>query len=303
MSNRTVEHTLPHDQGFASKMPHTGARYLIFINRTERKAPLRKQLIAQISFGIASHELKPGQKLWSAERLARSLGIHTNTVSNVYRDLAQQGWVKSRRGSGVYVSDVMFDDKPYAHQNPYLFCQPPKHFLVIEDDDELRRILVTEIKHATGRRAKGVSLEQCSNPAVLTQAIPVAMCYRTEQVRAALPPGEKWVKVCLRSGEEMFKESLLSLSEQLIAIVSTWPVFLDFGRDILVARGMDLDAITTYDAREGEWKERLRAYSLIISDSLASKELPSACSPLVFSLIAKESLAELDSIAKQFTPD
>ena len=57
-------------------------------------------------YGDINNELAPsaglaGPRLPTRE-LARRLGLHANTVSAVYRELEQTGWVESRHGSGVY---------------------------------------------------------------------------------------------------------------------------------------------------------------------------------------------------------
>ena len=67
------------------------------------EVPLREQLVIQVRLGIASGDLKARQKLPSTRELARRFKIHSNTVSAAYRELARQGWVEFRKGSGVYV--------------------------------------------------------------------------------------------------------------------------------------------------------------------------------------------------------
>ena len=67
------------------------------------EVPLREQLQAQIIMGIASSDLKAGQRLPSTRELALRYKIHANTVSAAYRELGRRGWVQVRKGSGVYV--------------------------------------------------------------------------------------------------------------------------------------------------------------------------------------------------------
>src|ERR1044071_2256302 len=69
------------------------------------EVPVREQLATQLMLGIVSWDLKPGQKLPSTRELARRFGIHSNTVSAAYRDLAERGWVELRKGSGIYVRE------------------------------------------------------------------------------------------------------------------------------------------------------------------------------------------------------
>src|SRR5438128_2494793 len=72
--------------------------------------PIREQLIAQLTLGILSRQLRPGDRLPSVRDLARRLRIHPNTVSAVYHDLSLRGWVQTRHGSGVFVDDAVRRD-------------------------------------------------------------------------------------------------------------------------------------------------------------------------------------------------
>lgn len=180
------------------------------------EVPLREQLLTQIVLGIVSHDLKPDQRLPSTHELARRFRVHPNTVSGAYRELARQGWVELRKGSGVYVrgyrAEAKLDERLELDQliaaflqmarhrdfslgeirsriKHWLEIQPPDHFLVIEPDRELRRILKVEIQGATGMNVAGADLEECADAALLAGAAAVAMYGQAERVRAALPPG------------------------------------------------------------------------------------------------------------------
>src|ERR1700674_3918911 len=69
-------------------------------------ASLREQLCTQLTLGVISGDLKPGEKLPSVRELARRHKIHSNTVSAAYRDIEARGWLEVRKGSGVYVCDL-----------------------------------------------------------------------------------------------------------------------------------------------------------------------------------------------------
>src|SRR5918912_2944985 len=145
------------------------------------EVPLREQLVTQIVLGIVSNDLKVNERLPSTRDLARRYDIHANTVSAAYRELARRGWVEFRKGSGVYVraraSAAQIAEAQHGAQleldqlistflrvarekgfsladiqarvKHWLEIQPPDHFLIIEPDEELRRILAVEIKEAT----------------------------------------------------------------------------------------------------------------------------------------------------------
>jgi DNA-binding FadR family transcriptional regulator len=67
-------------------------------------------LVTQVVLAILSDDLTPGQRLPSTRDLARRFRLHPNTVSAGYRELAAQGWLEHRHGSGVYVRNRKKDD-------------------------------------------------------------------------------------------------------------------------------------------------------------------------------------------------
>lgn len=129
---------------------------------------LRDQLVTQIRLGVLSGDLQAGKKLPSTRELARRFHVHANTVSAAYRQLHRSGLVEFRRGSGVYVRKLEGEENlngsikldQLAAQffkaardsgfslsdvrsslSHWLNVQPPDHFLLLEPDIELRRIL------------------------------------------------------------------------------------------------------------------------------------------------------------------
>src|SRR5580693_9679841 len=140
---------------------------------------IREQLVTQVVLGILGDDLAPGQRLPSTRELARRFHLHPNTVSAGYRQLARDRWVEYRRGSGVFVragkpdmSDssalaldqmiaFLFRSAPQqsiplpalrSRLRQWLELQPPDHFLLIEPDEELRRIVTAEIQQAVSLR-------------------------------------------------------------------------------------------------------------------------------------------------------
>lgn len=139
----------------------------------QSEVPIRDQLVTQIVLGILSDDLPPGQRLPSTRELARRFRIHANTVSAAYQQLEQEGWVELRHGSGIYVHR----SKPQLAASPslqldqliaglfrsareagaplsavrsrlrhWLALQPPDHFLLIEPEEELRDIVIAEMR-------------------------------------------------------------------------------------------------------------------------------------------------------------
>lgn len=69
----------------------------------DSEIPASNQLFNQIRFAIASRQYPPGYKLPSTRALAMQTGLHRNTISKVYRQLEEDGFVESLAGSGIYV--------------------------------------------------------------------------------------------------------------------------------------------------------------------------------------------------------
>lgn len=122
------------------------------------EVPIREQVVTQITLGILSGDLKPGERLPSLAELARRFKLHQNTISPAYRQLERGGWLELRSGSGVYVRDRKPESisnvvalygqftevlalarklgvplsEVRARLSQWLAIQPPDHFLVID---------------------------------------------------------------------------------------------------------------------------------------------------------------------------
>jgi DNA-binding transcriptional regulator YhcF (GntR family) len=287
------------------------------------EVPLREQLVRQIKLGIASGDLPAGKRLPSTRELARRFQIHSNTVSAGYRELASRGWVEFRKGSGVYVSELAAEpkfeglleldqlasaflktarskgfaaDEIRSRLNHLLEVQPPERIVVMEPDPELRQILVEEIKEATGLSVCGAGLEDGGDQKLLTGALLTAMYSHARAVREVLPPGIEPVLLHSTSLPESLQGQKPPPSDALVAIVSRWPEFLKWSRAILIAAGLDADALDFRDARERGWQRGLASCAFVITDAVTVKALPPDCDARVFRAISAESLAELSQL-------
>jgi hypothetical protein len=74
---------------------------------------------------------------------------------------------------------------------------------------------------------------------------------------------------------------------------------LKAARAILVAAGLDPDALDFRDARQPDWKKGLRSAALVITDSLLASHLPAGRPVRVFRLISDTSIAELRTLVPQ----
>lgn len=281
---------------------------------------LREQLVTQIVLGILSGDLAAGTRLPSTRELARRFRLHPNTASAGYRQLEDEGWVEMRRGSGVYVSDGKRENSlpasfaldqlaanlfraarelgiPLATVRArlrHLFeMQPPDHFLVMERDDELRRILKLEVKSAVKLPVEDSAADISKLPRLLDGSVPVALPTTANLIRDALPLGTDVLVLQVRSVPVSLAGWLPAPSGALVCIASRWPGFLKLSRTMLAAAGFHADALIFRDARKPGWQRGLQQAAAIVCDSVTAQETPNACRVVSFPLLADSSLAEL----------
>jgi DNA-binding transcriptional MocR family regulator len=70
----------------------------------DRRAPeaLSLQIARQLQAAIEEGRVTRGTRLPSTRALARTLAVSRNTAIAAYEELAARGFVRSRRGAGVY---------------------------------------------------------------------------------------------------------------------------------------------------------------------------------------------------------
>lgn len=300
---------------------------LIWLAR-KSEIPLREQLVTQVVLGILSSDLRAGQRLPSTRELARRLKIHPNTVSAAYRELEREDWVEFRRGSGVYIR-VRSRAKPVpaslaldrliaelfraareqgvslielrGRLRRWLALQPPDHFLVIEPDKELRRIVVTELRRAIPFRVEGAGLEVCQQPEALAGATAVVLPSKLDRVRTLLPAGTECLPLQVRSVPGSLAEWMPIPPDSLIAVASRWPDFLKWARTMLLAAGTHADALVFRDARNPRWQEGLQMARAVVSDTVTAESVPRKCRVIVFRVVADASLKALKEFTKFLT--
>lgn len=279
---------------------------------------VREQIVAQISLGIISRDLRAGERLPSTRELARRFEIHPNTVSAAYRELAESNLVEFKKGSGVYVREKTFAVNEPKNGLDGLIARfmfeanargfspneieiglkdwfqekPLKRFLVVESDADLRKILIEEITRATGCPASGVSFEDFTKTE--TDAQIVAMANETARINGLLPTGKTCIYLQANSVADSLDGEPRPSGEDLIAVASHWTKFLVWAKTYLLAARIEPDALVARVADEHlDWKKGLSKASLIICDSATAKELPDDERVRVFRLIADVSLDEL----------
>jgi GntR family transcriptional regulator len=288
------------------------------------EVPIREQLVTQIVLGIVSNDLKIAERLPSTRDLARRYDIHANTVSSAYRELARRGWVEFRKGSGVYVrarTDEPLDDGLALDQvitrffrnlreegyslaeiqegiKRSLSVQRPDHFVLLEPDPELREILVAEIAAATKVKVKGVGPNEVDG--AMTGSVPVVLYGHMDQFADRIKPETDVLVVHSASVVERMRGQTRPPQDALVAVVSRWPEFLKWARTMLVAAGIDSDALSVRDARERNWEKGLRSAAFVITDSLMAPRIPAGCEVKLFRVLAESSLKEIRAYAERF---
>ena len=254
----------------------------------------------------------------STRELARRFRLHPNTISAGYRQLERERWVEFRHGSGVYVreskpelaaSSALALDQLIARLfrsarelgaplstvrsrlRQWLELQPPDHFLLIEPDEELRRILAAEIGLAVSFPVQSCGLRDC--PKTLEGAIPVVLPNRAAAVRQALPEGVDVLTLQVRSVPTSLAGWLPAPSGTLIGIASAYSTFLTLARTILQAAGFDSDALVFRDARKANWQRGLQQTAAVVCDTVTATLLPAGCRAIPFPLLSESSIAEL----------
>ena len=290
------------------------------------EVPIREQLVTQIVLGIVSNDLKVNERLPSTRDLARRYDIHANTVSAAYRELARRGWVEFRKGSGVYVR-ARTDDKLEQHLaldqlvsrffrslredghslseiqeavRRSFSLQRPDHFLLLESDPELREILVAEIAGAAKVRVKGAGPAEIDGASSFTGAVPLVLYGHLESFGERIDPQTDLLVLHSASVVESMKGQTRPPADALVAIVSRWPEFLRWARTMLVAAGLDADALSFRDARERGWEKGLRSATFVITDSLMAPRIPAGCEIKVFRVLAASSLRDICDYAERF---
>jgi GntR family transcriptional regulator / MocR family aminotransferase len=78
------------------------------------EVPLHRQVYRELARLILAGRLAAGSRLPSSRELGRDLGVARNTVLSALEQLASEGYVEGRRGSGTYVATDLPDRMPSA---------------------------------------------------------------------------------------------------------------------------------------------------------------------------------------------
>ena len=278
------------------------------------EVPIYRQLVTQVVLAILAGDLRPGDRLPSTRELARRFALHPNTVSAGYRQLEKEGWTERRRGSGITVRghgespttpEQRIDhhiagffraarelglpaEAVRARVLQWLQAPPPDHFVLVDPDAEVRRILLTELGHATIWEVREAAPEDCDRPETLSAAIPLCRPSQAKVVREVLPKGVELVTLPIRSPNAWLSPWLPAPSGHLVGVVSHWGEFLERARTMLIAAGLPPEALVFRDANKPHWRRGLEQATAILCDSYTASlpALPGKPFHIVFPLLA-----------------
>jgi hypothetical protein len=182
----------------------------------------------------------------------------------------------------------------------WIAAPAPDHFVLIDPDVELRRILLAEIGQITNFPVVGVSIEDCGFPETLVAAIPLCRPSKTKLVRAALPAGVELVTLPIRSPNELLSSWLPAPVESMIGVVSHWPEFLETARTMLIAVGLSPEMLVFRDARDPRWRRGLEQATAILCDAFTATQprMPSRPPIIVSPVLAETAAADLRGYAQ-----
>lgn len=282
---------------------------------------VREQIVTQIRLGIASRDLLPGEKLPSTRELARRFGIHANTVSAAFRELAREGLVVFRKGSGVFVSagddvdgaemnidSLVADFAAGASSLGYTRSQieiAMRHWLakdggprivVVESDPGLRSIILEEVSSGLGRPAEAIGSAEFTADGFGKTAIFVALFDEKEKLQSRLGPGQRSMFMEVNSVPSLLSGADKPARDELIAVVSCWDQFLALARMYLLAARIDPEMLIVRSTREPDWKKGLDSASIVICDSFTAAGFGDDSRVRVFRLLNEESIRKLKHV-------
>src|SRR5262245_37117421 len=74
--------------------------------------PIFTQIARTIAGDVRRGRLHPGDVLPGTRALARTLGVHRNTVLAAYSELTAEGWITTEHGRGTFISKTLPDPPP-----------------------------------------------------------------------------------------------------------------------------------------------------------------------------------------------
>ena len=149
-------------------------------------------------------------------------------------------------------------------------------------------------------KVRGLSTEEAESPAAFEGGVPMFLYGHEPELSERLKKQSDVLIIHSGSVVQSMTGQTRPAADALVAVVSCWPDFLRWGRTILVAAGLDPDALTFRDGREKNWEKGLKSAAFVITDSVMASKVPAGCPIKVFRLISDASLKEINDYAEKF---
>jgi DNA-binding transcriptional regulator YhcF (GntR family) len=274
---------------------------------------IQEQLSAQLVLGILSRRLAPGERLPSVRELARRLNIHPNTVSAVYQELGQRGWVTVRRGSGVFVRQIETPaldsdmetfvraclEEAATHGFPrdeLLNCfqkvgRQKQTFLVVDPDINLARVLAVEIGEGLGTDLPFAALNDMAQRRTReTRLLVTPAC--APRIRRSFPDAS-YLTIGIRSMQDVIAGFARPPSSSLIGVVSCSKTILGWTSTLLSALGFPPDSVLLRWTSTAAWISGLSACDLVAVDAVSGCNLPVGLNVVPFRIVAQEFIGQV----------
>ncbi len=128
---------------------------MLFDLQPDSSVPIYEQIVAQVTFGIASGALEVGTLIPSVRELAHQILVHPNTVARAFQELERQGVVKAKRGRGMEVTD----DAPHLCRQQRQEIVRGRIRLALREatssalsPEEIRKLVEEELVRVNGQR-------------------------------------------------------------------------------------------------------------------------------------------------------
>jgi DNA-binding transcriptional regulator YhcF (GntR family) len=272
--------------------------------------PLREQLETQIALAVLSGEIPPGEPLPSVREIASRYRVHANTVAAAFKTLADQGWLESRKGSGMYVRSVPPSVVPAELRADHLLSElfraaelhgvdrqalarrfslwmkdgHPREILVVHPDPELRKIFAAEIAAVVPIRVRDAAQFEWTPRATAT--LVVALPGKPVEATHFLP-------LQLSSIPQSLAQWLPAPQEKLVGVASQSHRFLEVAKTMLLAAGFPPEALVLRRVRSVRDTKGLDETDAVVCDVLTARMLPKHRRRIESRLLADSSLQEI----------
>ena len=181
--------------------------------------------------------------------------------------------------------------------------EKPAHFLVVESEPDLRKILTEEISNALNTAVEGISLEDLAKKHAENETEVWLMFDKPKISPEILPPNVTCILLKANSVPGSMTGKQRPAETDLIAIVSGWEKFLTLAKMFLLAARIAPETLILRSTNEPNWKNGLQTASMIICDSATAKKFSNDKRVRIFQLIADESLKNCaNQLRKIFLP-